>query len=116
MTNSTRHLRSTAALAMLLSLAGITTGCRRSSADEASVAAQQPAASAQTEFGVEGMHCATCPVTVKAAAKGIAGVSAVRVDMAKAKAWVTYDPKRTTPTAIAAAITASGYKATPARR
>ena len=95
----------------LLCLAGVTAGCNKSSPDEATATAQ--AATVQTEFNVEGMHCATCPVTVKAAAEGIGGVSSVRVSMDEAKAWVTYDPASTNPGAIAAAITESGYKATP---
>lgn len=97
---------------LLLSLAGVAAGCNRSSPDEATASAQT-AATVQTELNVEGMHCATCPVTVKAAAEGIDGVSAVRVWTDYAKAWVTYDPARTNPDAIAAAITESGYKATP---
>lgn len=97
---------------LLLSLAGVASGCNKSSPDEATASAQATA-TVQTEFNVEGMHCATCPVTVKAAAEGIGGVTAVRVSMDDAKAWVTYDPARTNPGAIAAAITESGYKATP---
>lgn len=104
-------MRRVAAL-LLLSLAGVAVGCNKSSPDEATASAQA-AATVQTELNVEGMHCATCPVTVKAAAEGIGGVSAVRVSMDDAKAWVTYDPARTNPGAIAAAITESGYKATP---
>lgn len=64
-------------------------------------------------FAVKGMHCSTCPITVRTAAKGVPGVTGVRVSLAEGKAWVTYDPKRTTPARIAAAITSSGYKATP---
>jgi len=97
---------------LLLSLASVAAGCNKSAPDEATASARA-AATVQTEFNVEGMHCASCPVTVKAAAEGVGGVSAVRVSMADAKAWVTYDPARTKPGAIAAAITESGYKATP---
>lgn len=99
-------------LLLLLPLAGVA-ACNKSSTDEATASAQA-AATTQTEFNVEGMHCATCPVTVKAAAEGVGGVTSVRVSMDDAKAWVTYDPTRTNPNAIAAAITESGYKATPA--
>jgi copper chaperone CopZ len=70
-------------------------------------------ATEQAELNVEGMHCATCPVTVNTGAAGVSGVTAVRVSMDEAKAWVSYDPARTSPDAIAAAITGSGYPATP---
>ena len=62
------------------------------------------------------MHCATGPVTVRTAAKGVAGVTDVRVSMDEGKAWVTYDARRTNPARNAAAITSSGYKATPVQR
>jgi mercuric ion binding protein len=65
----------------------------------------------EAAFKVEGMHCATCPVTVRAAAKSVAGVLDARVSMDKDTAWVTYDPARTDPAKIAAAITESGYPA-----
>ena len=97
---------------LLLSLAGVATGCNKSSPDDATASAQA-AATVQTEFNVEGMHCATCPVTVEAAAERVTGVRSVRVSMDEAKAWVTYDPAITNPGSVAAAITQSGYKATP---
>lgn len=97
-------------LLLLFLFAGVA-ACSKSSSDE-STASAQAAATVQTEFNVEGMHCATCPVTVKAAAEGVRGVRSVRVSMDDAKAWVTYDPTQATPGAIAAAITESGYRAT----
>jgi len=59
------------------------------------------------------MHCSTCPLTVKAAAEGIAGVKSAKVSMADETAVVTFDPNKTNPQAIATAITESGYRATP---
>lgn len=76
----------------------------------------QPAASsaqtqAQTTFAVENMTCGTCPITVRKAMEGVAGVSAVSVDFNAKTARATYDPRRTTAAAIAAASTNAGYPA-----
>jgi mercuric ion binding protein len=64
-------------------------------------------------FEVQGMHCAVCPVTVKKAAEGVVGVKEVKVSMKEGLARVTYDPAKTTPAAIAEAITKAGYPARP---
>jgi periplasmic mercuric ion binding protein len=68
-------------------------------------------AQAQTTFAIENMTCATCPITVKRAMEGVAGVSAVTVDFATKTARVTYDPRRVNAAAIAAASTNAGYPA-----
>lgn len=68
-------------------------------------------AQVQTTFAIEHMTCATCPITVKKAMEGVAGVSAVRVDFAAKTARVTYDPRLTVAAAIAAASTNAGYPA-----
>lgn len=72
----------------------------------ASAAVQQ-----QTTFAIENMTCATCPITVRKAMEGVAGVSSVQVDFAAKTARATYNPKRTTATQIAAASTNAGYPA-----
>ncbi|GAC1535455.1 MAG: hypothetical protein NVS3B10_28600 [Polyangiales bacterium] len=59
------------------------------------------------------MHCATCPLTVKTAAEGVAGVRSVKVDMGDKSAIVAYDSSKTNAQVIAVAITESGYPATP---
>ena len=71
------------------------------------------AASAQTQttFAIQNMTCATCPITVKKAMEGVAGVSAVSVDFGAKTARATYDSRRTNATAIAAASTNAGYPA-----
>ena len=71
------------------------------------------AASAQTQttFAVQNMTCATCPITVRKAMEGVAGVSAVSVDFGTKTARATYDPRRTNAAAIAAASTNAGYPA-----
>ncbi|KTE12078.1 mercury transporter [Sphingopyxis sp. H115] len=57
------------------------------------------------------MTCATCPITVKKAMEGVAGVTAVTVDFAAKIARATYNPRRTNAAAIAAASTNAGYPA-----
>ena len=65
---------------------------------------------------VSGMTCASCDVAVRLAAKSVSGVKTVNVDYAKAKAEVTYDPSKTSPQAIADAITkVSGFKTQPVK-
>src|SRR5215212_8665756 len=61
---------------------------------------------------VSGMTCAGCEVAVRLAARRVDGVRDVTVSYAKGKAEVTYDPAKTSPAAIAAAITKkSGFTA-----
>ena len=62
-------------------------------------------------LGVEHMTCAACPITVRKALSHVAGVSASTVDMQAHTATVTFDPTRTTPEALAAAVSQAGYPA-----
>jgi mercuric ion binding protein len=77
-----------------------------------SVAVAAPAQQT-ARLGVEGMYCALCPATVKAAMSRVAGVIDVRIDYRSATAEVVFDPTRTDPLAIAAASSAIGYPARP---
>lgn len=54
---------------------------------------------------VSGMHCGACAKTVEQAAKKIDGVSAAKASQPQGTAEITYDPAKTTPAAIAKAIT-----------
>src|SRR3546814_15578740 len=78
-------------------------------------AQDRPAATAsaqrQTTFAVENMTCATCPITVRKAMKGVAGVTAVHVDFAAKTARATYDPRPAIAAQIAAAPTDPVYPA-----
>ena len=60
---------------------------------------------------VEHMTCAACPITVRKALSHVAGVSASTVDMNAHTATVTFDPARTTPEALATAVTDAGFPA-----
>ncbi len=74
---------------------------------------QSSSQTVETTFTLEGMTCASCALTVRTAAQHVDGVVGARVSFDDAKAWVTYDPARTNPQAIADAITRAGYRATP---
>lgn len=61
---------------------------------------------------ITGMTCAGCEAAVKIAAKRLDGVTSIDVSYANGKADVTFDPGKTTPEAIAKAVTTgSGFKA-----
>lgn len=68
-------------------------------------------ASATVTLHVDGMHCATCPITVRVAATRLAGVTSAMVNMEQASAVVVYDPARVTPAQIIEAIASAGYPA-----
>jgi mercuric ion binding protein len=60
---------------------------------------------------VPDMFCGGCEVGVKVAATKVDGVKGVKTDSGKRIAEVTFDPAKTTPEAIASAITKnSGFK------
>jgi mercuric ion binding protein len=63
-------------------------------------------------LAVEHMTCAACPVTVRTALSHVTGVSASTVDMKTHTATVTFDPTRTTPDALAKAVSDAGCPAT----
>jgi Cu+-exporting ATPase len=62
-------------------------------------------------LSVSGMDCASCVAHVEKAARSVAGVQAARVNLARGRAVVEFDPGTTDVGAVAAAITASGYPA-----
>ncbi|HYO10923.1 MAG TPA: heavy metal translocating P-type ATPase [Tepidisphaeraceae bacterium] len=67
----------------------------------------------ELSFNVSGMNCASCVAHVEKAARGVPGVSDVRVNLARGRAVVKYDPARVRPSDVAVAITDSGYPAAP---
>ena len=60
---------------------------------------------ARSTLKVSGMSCSVCAAHVEKAAKEIDGVKAVKVDQPSGTAEITYDPQKTSPEAVAAAIT-----------
>lgn len=84
----------------------------------ASASGSAVAATAHTQtatFAIANMTCATCPISVKTAMKGVPGVQSVDVSFEKKTAVVVFDPSRAKPAAIAAASTSIGFPATLAR-
>ena len=77
----------------------------------ASPAAAQAPATATVVLHVEGMHCATCPITVRTVLRRLDGVSDAVVSTESKTARVTYDPARVTPARMAQAVTDAGYPA-----
>ena len=62
---------------------------------------------------VTGMTCGGCESAVKIAAKRVDGVKAVTASAKSGTAEISYDPSKTSPEAIAKAVTTdSGFKAT----
>ena len=62
-------------------------------------------------LGVEHMTCAACPITVRKALSHVAGVAQSTVDMQSHTATVTFDPGKTTPEALATAVSEAGFPA-----
>lgn len=59
---------------------------------------------------IGGMSCTGCSSAVEKAVARLEGVEAVHVNLPAEKAFVEYDPNRTTPDYIAQAITDAGYE------
>ena len=74
-----------------------------------------PAVVADTQrvtIKVAGMFCESCEASVRAMLKRTPGVYSATVDVKRGEAIVAYDPKQTTPQALADVINRLGYKAT----
>jgi P-type Cu+ transporter len=63
------------------------------------------------QLPVLGMTCASCQHHVETALSGAAGVESARVDLMGNRASVVFDPARTTPENLIAAIRSAGYDA-----
>jgi len=71
-----------------------------------------PADPARTVLTIKGMTCGGCVAAVKLRLKKVKGVTAYDVSLDKGEAEVIYDPAQTSPEAIAAAVSETGFKAT----
>lgn len=60
---------------------------------------------------VEGMTCATCEIAVRHALRRIDGVKSTEVSAANNTAIVDYEPAKTNPEQLVAAINSTGYRA-----
>jgi len=73
--------------------------------------AQTVAAEQTVTFVIDNMTCALCPVTVKGAMEGVAGVRSVEIDFEARTARVVFDTAATSADDIAKASTDAGYPA-----
>jgi len=67
----------------------------------------------EAAFEVEGMNCASCVAHVEKAARALPGVEDARVNLARGRAVVRFDPGKVSPDQIALAMTNVGYPSHP---
>ncbi|MEW6081866.1 MAG: heavy metal translocating P-type ATPase [Bacillota bacterium] len=65
---------------------------------------------AQQTFIIEGMSCASCAQNLETRLKKAPGVLEARVNFATAKAYVRYEPGRTSPERLQSVVDSAGYK------
>ncbi len=65
----------------------------------------------EVRFAIDGMSCGACVKGVTAVLKRLDGVQVQQVSLGSAQ--VSLDPAKTSPSAIAEALTAAGYPAQP---
>jgi P-type Cu2+ transporter len=68
---------------------------------------------AESTLQLSGLHCAACAPQIEAALSAVVGVAEARVNPASSRARVRWDPHRTQPSALVAAVQAAGYGAAP---
>ncbi|MET1114876.1 MAG: cation-translocating P-type ATPase [Comamonas sp.] len=82
-------------------------------------AAQDPQSGAvhswESHVALQGMHCATCALTIEEALRRVPGVERAQVSAAGARACVVWNPARVRPSRWMAAVERAGYQVFPAR-
>ncbi len=68
---------------------------------------------AESSLQLGGLHCAACSGLIEQALQRVDGVRSARVSAAAERATVCWDPLRTRPAALIAAVRAAGYDAVP---
>ena len=68
---------------------------------------------AESSLQLGGLHCAACSGLIEQALQRVDGVRSARVSAATERATVCWDPLRTRPAALIAAVRAAGYSAVP---
>jgi Cu2+-exporting ATPase len=68
---------------------------------------------AESALQLSGLHCAACAGLIESALAAVDGVVDARVHAAASRATVRWDPRRTRPSALVAAVEAAGYGAAP---
>lgn len=61
---------------------------------------------------VSGMTCSLCPISVRKALERVPGVIEAKADYESKRADVKYDPDKTSPQALADAVSNAGFAAT----
>ena len=61
---------------------------------------------------VSKMDCAVCPITVRKALEKVPGVGSAKVDLKTHRAFVAFDPAKTTPELLTKATTDAGFPST----
>jgi Cu+-exporting ATPase len=74
---------------------------------------QSATATREADFSVGGMTCASCVAHVEKALRTAPGVESARVNLARGRASVRFDPAQTDPEKVAAAVSRAGYPAAP---
>ena len=69
----------------------------------------------ESQVALEGMHCATCALTIEEALLAVPGVREVQVNAATCRARVVWHPAEVLPSRWMAAVEGAGYQALPAR-
>lgn len=62
------------------------------------------------QFAVEGMHCSSCGILVDEALEELDGVVSSSTSVRRGRVVVQFDPSRTSPRELAAAIVDLGYR------
>jgi Cu2+-exporting ATPase len=68
---------------------------------------------AESSLQLAGMHCAACSGIIERALATVPGVRSARVSAAAERATVCWDPERTRPSNLIAAVRHAGYDAVP---
>jgi len=90
-------------------------GVSMMSAPSATTGVQEAAGLRRLELPVAGLTCANCVQAVERALRAVPGVSVATVNLVTERAFVEYDPARTTLTALHAAVKEAGYRVGVAR-
>lgn len=97
-----------------VAVAGLAAGGAIVSSTSNPIAAEATSARSTSLLRIDGMTCAGCAIAVKMAAGKVEGVTRVEISPEDKQALVTFDPARTTPSAIARAIhEGTGFAAEP---
>ena len=95
-------------VAICASIAGLFAAIELPASFALSASAQAATSEQQAVFAIANMTCGLCPITVKKAMEGVAGVKSVSIDFEAKTATVVFDAAGTS---IAAASTNAGYPA-----